>query len=536
MARGDRIARWASVPAPVGGWDTLSPLTAMHPLRAVALDNFTPQPGYVEFRRGYRVHAAGMPAQPVQTLAQWSGGATNKLFAFCSGEIYDVSVAGSAGSALVSGLNTSRFDTINFSTVGGHFLICASGQDSILNYDGVSWNTTPAITGPTDPAALKFPCAHKGRLWFIERHTMDAWYLSAGAIGGAATKFPLGSLFRMGGYLSAIGTFTAGQGYGTDDFIAFLSSLGEVIVYQGTDPSSTSTWALIGVYRVGAPVGDRPLLKYGPELMVVGLDGILPLSKIIPLDRVDAAKVSISATIQPALTAATSSYGDNVGWEPCLYPKSNIALVNVPIAEAQTSYQYVVNTITGAWSRWKGIDAACWLLYGNDLYFGGMSGTVSQADYGAFDNSTPIVADLQCAFSDFRTPGMLKHFKMVQPVTIQDGTINPLVGVDVDYQASLFSLTPPYNPIAAARWDSAVFDASVWPDEITIYQPWTGSSSLGRAAAVKMRVSSQNTAAASAARWDAATFDVDVWPDEAQNPLNFRITAFNVLFEVGSGL
>ena len=533
--RGARIAQWASIPAPVGGWDTLLPLTAMPANHAIVLDNFTPQPGYVELRRGFIQWATGMGSYPVETLAQWGGPSANKLFAIANGKIYDVTSNASVGAAAVTGLSNSRFHLINVTTAGGAFLLLANGLDTVQKYDGATWGTT-AITGPADPTTLISPCLHKSRLWFLQKNSLKAWYLPASAISGAATQFDLGAVVRHGGSLVACGTFTGGQGYGTDDFLTFLTNNGELVVYQGSDVSSSTTWALVGVYRIGAPVGSRPLLKVGPELFVIGMDGILPLSKIIPLDRVNQASASLSAMIQPAITAATSSYATAFGWEACLYPKSNIALVNVPVVDGSQSHQYVVNTITGAWSRWKGINAQTWCLLGNDLFFGDTAGRVCKAEIGIFDDQTPITADLQCAYSDFGAAGRLKQWTMVQPVLTTDGSLMPLIGVDADYASSSLSGSPTFNPGYATLWDQFTWDALPWAGEATIYEPWSGSSSLGRVGAVKLRVTTQPNTGGNYLVWDNGAWDVAAWGGNNPTGANFRVNAFNLLIKAGDGL
>jgi hypothetical protein len=58
--------------------------------------------------------------------------------------------------------------------------------------------------------------------------------------------------------------------------LVFVTDQGEVMVYRGTDPSSASTWALIGIWIVGAPIGNRCLMKYGGDLLVLTLDGLDP--------------------------------------------------------------------------------------------------------------------------------------------------------------------------------------------------------------------------------------------------------------------
>jgi hypothetical protein len=43
----------------------------------------------------------------------------------------------------------------------------------------------------------------------------------------------------------------------TDDYAAFITSEGQVAVYSGADPASSTTWSLVGVFDIGAPIGRR---------------------------------------------------------------------------------------------------------------------------------------------------------------------------------------------------------------------------------------------------------------------------------------
>ena len=534
-SRGSRVSQWVSVPAPVGGWDTMSPLAAMPPDHAPILDNFTPQPGYVELRRGYIRWATGMPSYPVETLMTWCGPLATKMFAVCNGKIYDTTTQGSTGASVVSGLGNGRFWWLNFSALGGNYLLFTNGIDGVQLYDGTTWSTS-SITGASDPTKFIYPTAHKGRLWLIEKNTLNLWYLEPGSISGAATVFALGAQFYRGGRIVAIGTYTGPQGFGTDNYFVALSSQGEALVYAGTDPSSASSWALVGRYNIGTPVGDRPLRQYGSDLAVISLDGFLLFSKVTPLDRADSAKVAVSTTIQPTVTAATTNYRNNPGWEICSYPKSNIVLVNVPVVSGITSQQYVLNTLTAAWSRWTNINAATWCLVDDSLYFGGMSGTVYQADVGAFDNEAPIVADMQCAFSAFGSPGMIKQWKMVQPQIITDGSVAPLVAVDADYQTSNLSGTPTITTGPTTAWGSFTWGQAPWAQADHAYQPWAGSSALGRVGSVRMRISTQIPPPRLSALWGNFTWGAATWGAANNSGASIQINSFNVLVESGDGI
>ena len=74
-----------SVPASVGGWDTLSPIAKMPPDHAIVLDNWIPRPGYLEVRRGSDVFADMSASSPVETLMGYNASNTSnsKLFAAC---------------------------------------------------------------------------------------------------------------------------------------------------------------------------------------------------------------------------------------------------------------------------------------------------------------------------------------------------------------------------------------------------------------------------------------------------------------------
>lgn len=143
-----RRAVTASVASPIGGWNARDSVAEMNPLDAVVLENFYPTPSQVELRKGYTKFATGITGQ-VDTLMQYSGGSSEKLFAAAGSVIYDVS-AGGAATSVQTGLGSDRFQYVNASTAGGNFLVAVNGTDAALIYDGTSWikyaNTSTAQT------------------------------------------------------------------------------------------------------------------------------------------------------------------------------------------------------------------------------------------------------------------------------------------------------------------------------------------------------------------------------------------------------
>jgi hypothetical protein len=412
------VSRGMSIPAPVGGLNAIDEFEDMDPRDALILDNFFPDVYNVNLRKGYASHVTGLPAT-IESLMTYSSPTTSKLFAASSAGIYDVTSAGAVGAAVQSGLTSARWQWCNFATSGGNFLVLANGADSVRNYDGTTW-TTPAI-GSVTSSTLIAVTPHKSRLWFVQKNTSDAWYLPASSIAGTAVKFPVGPFFRLGGKLQAIGALSHDGGNGPDDYLCFLSSRGEVLVYQGTDPASSTTWALKGQYRAGYPIGDRPLMQLGGDLVVITSDGAVSISKMLLLDRAEAAKAAVSYKVQTLFNRAVQDYGSNFGWQCLLYPKGNWALFNVPITTTRYE-QYVMNIITGAWCHFTGMNSVCWGLLSENIYFGGSNGVVYHADSGRTDNMGPIYGELKGAWNYLKSRGVNKIVTMVRPVLQSNGS------------------------------------------------------------------------------------------------------------------
>ncbi len=130
-------ATTASVAAPIGGWNARDSVAEMNPLDAVVLNNFFPTPSQIQLRKGYTQYATGITGQ-VDTLMQYSGGSSSKMFAAAGSTIYDVSTAGAATS-VVTGQGSDRLQYVNASTAGGNFLTAVNGTDAALIYDGTTW-------------------------------------------------------------------------------------------------------------------------------------------------------------------------------------------------------------------------------------------------------------------------------------------------------------------------------------------------------------------------------------------------------------
>ena len=484
-------ARVASLPAPVGGWNARDSIANMEPIDAYQLTNLFPSVSNIVLRGGFENWATGITGQ-VQTLVNYSTGTADKLFAWAVGSIFDVTAQGAVGAAVVTGLTNAKWEHINVTTAAGSYLYCVNGVDAPLLYDNSTWASitgisTIAITGVTT-TTLSNISLFKNRVWFIQKDTLKAWYLPTSAVGGAAQVLDMSQIAKYGGTLVDLDTWTLDAGYGADDNLVFVTSNGEVIVWRGTDPASDATWALAGVWKLGSPVGSRCMMKYSGDLLIITLDGLLPLASALQSSRLDP-RVALSNKIQGAITTATVNYGSNFGWEILYSSKNNALWINVPVAEGQQQ-QFVMNNITKSWCNFTGWNANCWETFNDDPYFGG-NGVVCKAwDDGYIDGTSNISANAFQAFNYFESRGVKKYFTRARPSIFTNGTPAILMGMNVDFDtqdtaASIYIASSSYG-----RWDVGTWGSAIWGASLEITNNWQGITGIGYCGSIQFKSAS----------------------------------------------
>ena len=484
-------ARVASLPAPVGGWNARDSIANMEPIDAYQLTNLFPSVSNVVLRGGFENWATGITGQ-VQTLVNYSTGTADKLFAWAVGSIFDVTAQGAVGAAVVTGLTNAKWEHINVTTAAGSYLYCVNGVDAPLLYDNSTWASitgisTIAITGVTT-TTLSNISLFKNRVWFIQKDTLKAWYLPTSAVGGAAQVLDMSQIAKYGGTLVDLDTWTLDAGYGADDNLVFVTSNGEVIVWRGTDPSSDATWALAGVWKLGSPVGSRCMMKYSGDLLIITLDGLLPLASALQSSRLDP-RVALSNKIQGAITTATVNYGSNFGWEILYSSKNNALWINVPVAEGQQQ-QFVMNNITKSWCNFTGWNANCWETFNDDPYFGG-NGVVCKAwDDGYIDGTSNISANAFQAFNYFESRGVKKYFTRARPSIFTNGTPAILMGMNVDFDTQDTAASISIASSSYGRWDVGTWDSAIWGASLEITNNWQGITGIGYCGSIQFKSAS----------------------------------------------
>jgi len=479
-----------SVAAPIGGWNARDALGAMEPMDAVTLTNFWPGTNSVILRNGYTKYATGITGT-VQTLLAYSSGTSNQLFAAAVDSIYDVTAGGAVGAADVTSLSNAKFQYVNITTPAASYLMAVNGQDKLRTYDGSAWHTdgdgSPYNITGVDTANCVNITLFKNRVWLVENGSLKAWYLPINSIGGAAQSLDMTSLVQLGGYIMAGMTWTLDAGYGIDDYLAFITSNGEVVVWRLTDPTTPSGISMTGLWRVGAPIGRRCWLKYGGDLLIITQDGVVPMSSALQSSRLDP-RVSITNKIQYAVSQAVSLYGQNFGWSLLYYPKENQLIMNVPIATGQEQ-QYVMNTITKSWCNFTGWFATCWEIWKDDPYFGG-DGYVALAWNGTVDDISNINGFALQSFQNYGSATQ-KQCKMIRYHLLSNGTPAIFGNVNVDYNLADQSAQLNFSTSPYGVWDSGLWDVAYWGGGLNPTADWQGTTGIGYSFAPTLNTATQ---------------------------------------------
>lgn len=483
--------------APVKGWNARDPQAQMQAGYALYLDNFFPSATSVDIRKGAIDHVTGLGVEPIKSLGTYNDRAgVNKLWAFTDNGAYDVTAAGVFG-AISTVLTEGRVLTANIGTSGGSFMYAVNGVDDARYWNGLVWTTVANYAVSTGATPLLSNTisnlnVFKRQLYFLVRNTMEFYYLPIDSVTGTLGRFPLGALFNKGGSLIAMGTWTIDGGAGVDDLACFVTSEGQIAVYRGTDPSSASTWALVGVYNLAPPLGPKCFMKYGGDLIYISKAGAFPLSKALIYTSGNSA-IALTDLINTVFSAAATAYGSHWGWQGILSLSNDFILFNIPVSEYTGSVQYVMNTKTGAWCRFTDWNAFCWEVMDNELYMG-MVGKVAKAYNGLSDFDDNIYCFGKTSFSYLGgTRARLKKVNMIQPILNVSGRVSVSIAVDVDFAYGLEFGAAVYAAPNGYLWDTGIWDAALWTDPTQSKIDWvTVAVNPGMAAAIRLRVAAKN--------------------------------------------
>ena len=484
-------------PAPTAGWVVSDNLSTQRPASALILENWFPTTTGARVRGGSSKWATITSGGPALTMFTYTSGSVSKFFASDETNIFDITSVvdvDAIPTAAVTGQTSGNYSPVEMVTVAGEYLIVVNGEDDAQLYDGSTWQalnavSTPSITGVAT-ADLSNGWVFANRVFFVESGTLNSWYLPVDSIGGLALDFSLAGVFKKGGALLFGGTWSLDSGSGLDDKCIFVSTEGEVAIYQGIDPSNASTWALVGVYEITKPMGAKATMRAGGDLLIAAEDGIIPLTEAIRKDPAALSLAAVTKNIEPVWKKEVVSRR-TLPWEILKWPSNNMLIVSQPITDTQSAQCLVANIETGAWCKFTGWDTRCMALFNNFGYFGTNDGRVMQMEVGGNDDGAVYTAFYAGGFDHLSSPGSEKVVHQFRETYLSASPFNSQASVSVD-----FSIEQPVAPNAIAdyiidEWDVGKWDQGQWDggeETFSVSSRWRSIGRQGRAISPQIQI------------------------------------------------
>lgn len=338
------------------------------------------------------------------------------------------------------------------------------------------------------------PCFWKSRLWFTEKDTSRAWYMPVNAIFGTASSFDFGVRMRAGGDLKGLYNWSYDAGRGMDTALVGISSSGDIVIYEGTDPSSVSTFGLKGSWSVGAvPYGRRFATDFGGELLIMSLLGLVPLSRLVVGQPVlDSLYVTEKVSNFFQLAASTNRLLQ--GWQVLLHPSEGALMLLLPTADDSPCNPLVMAS-NKSWWPYRDLPIYSAQVWNGQTYFGTTDGRLCQIT-GYVDGVTladpdeysPVQFSGLTGFSNLGNARQ-KVIQLIRP-TVLAQTTNTAMQATARYR---FNTQEPAPPDAASlgvsgnAWDVAIWDGAVWGGDYAPIDRFSSGGGMGRDVAVAFR-------------------------------------------------
>lgn len=463
----------ATLLAPTGGWNARDNLFNMPQDNALIFENLLSDSQSVTLRKGYTSKVTTSLTHEAWGLVPFrsSNGAQYHLISTSDSDLYKFDVSGSSYSYISSSYGGWYLEGVTFKDR----VYCTGLLNTPFTWDGSAAPAGITYTRSDSGNVNEFRhvYSYKGRLYWTQRNSTKIWYPNdVDTIGGSTLyAFDVGSIFQRGGYIAFCASTARQSGDLSSELFVIVSITGEVLVYQGDWPGS-STWALIGRFFL-APTPERGWFKVANELYLVTYTGIVSVNSLLQDVRQGGQYVMLTDQIRNAWKPLATAWGpsswavfsdvDNQLW---LYP----SLLN---AVTEPSF-YVYDFYSKSWSLFKiqnwadarsaAADATGLYILANDTK-DGIKLKLFQMNSSTSDGGKPISWSMSHAYTDFGDPSHKKYLKMIQPLVVAPS------GVGVSVCASTEgALTANSDSVRACSLNS---------DGTTLNRAWFGMNENG---------------------------------------------------------
>jgi hypothetical protein len=363
---------------------------------------------------------------------------------------------------------------VNFSNDGNaRFLLVCDGENGYYTWTEATdtWLKILDGGGPghingVDPNLLDFVTIWKKRVWFVERDSGNAWYLVAGEFTGTATQFNFADQFRFGGRLVSLHNWTLDGGQGMDDYLVAVSSAGDIVVYQGTDPASAADFGLVGSWYVGeVPFGNRIATEFSGELYILSVYGLVAMSQVLNGASIQSPDTYITKRISPYIRQTMDDSINDFGWHVHVHPKQSLLFINAPPVAGKPQLAFSLYMGNNSWSMIRDLRKADTANWQGEVYWTSIDTNKIFIQRGHVDavyldpqtDGPPqaIEWSMLTAYTDFGNPVAYKRAQFIRPMFVANGV--PAFNAEARYDFDIFEITkaPVFTGLTSGFWGDA---------------------------------------------------------------------------------
>lgn len=432
---------------PTGGMDLNQPLASMSPSNSPWLLNVDCENQALAVRPGVKIHATlGSAGNKVKQLGVYGVTSGESMFAYFNDgssthKIYNVSTTTPSLAHTLVDNDAPDVYLAKFSRLLA-FITSTDSADCAVTYNGSAWSAWN-FTYSAAAVCGYVVCQYRSRVYVLLGSNL--YYSSVSAVSGALSILQLADVMDVADEFIWAAPLPVSQQNINDVYLAFGCSQGEVFIYGGSYPGS-STWGIVQKFKIDPGVGyNLSAFSYKNDVWLLTSTGIVSLRNILTSGVEAAYESSPSFPINDYWTKLASNLGLSV-WDGnetqfsiVHWPEKNRILVMAAghidedgtySADATTMFSY--NTLTKAWSIYK-ISTLLNTSVGGLTYFAGdiyfyTGNVIMKLDDSIFKDETYNSAAtytgfsyvIDGAYSDLGTSGKRKRIVGFSPILKTD--------------------------------------------------------------------------------------------------------------------
>ena len=208
-----------------------------------------------------------------------------------------------------------------------NYVLIADGNGLPLRFNGAEFSTATftATAGP-DPAECDGILSHHDRVYLWKTGgPLEFLVGDVGAVQGAMSRFPLARLGNITGSIRAMSSLTIDAGHGMNDVLLIVTTTGDMVLYEGFDPTDPNDWRLLGRIKGAAAISPRAITQVGADAWMLTPQGPISVGQAVR-QSVLALVTDVSQPIADEITALIES-GD-ADWQMFTASDGSMVVIN----------------------------------------------------------------------------------------------------------------------------------------------------------------------------------------------------------------